>query len=140
MGPVTVQVGTFHGEALLTVTVTKCSQHTRLLYIGWSDVTISCSHNTISMLWRNTAYCVWSLVVTIFTLLEQNRISWFKKMSVLSLSYRESDVTLTNISQSLPHITKEKQLADDKLLQRPNVDWLVRMLQQRFQHDSDSCV
>jgi len=30
----------------------KCSQ-----YIGWSDVTVTCSHITIYMLWGNTAYC-----------------------------------------------------------------------------------
>jgi len=34
-----------------------------------------------------------------------------KKMSVLSLSYGESDVTVTNISQSLPIIMAGKQLA-----------------------------
>jgi len=32
-------------------------------------------------------------------------------MSVLSLSYSESDVTITDISQSLPHTVAEKQLA-----------------------------
>ena len=29
-----------------------------LLYIRWSDVTVICKHNTISMLWGNTAYCI----------------------------------------------------------------------------------
>ena len=38
-------------------------------------------------------------------------MSWFKKMSVLSLSYEGSDVTITNILQSLPHIMAGKQLA-----------------------------
>jgi len=28
------------------------------IHIGWSDVTEICGHNTISMLWSNTAYCV----------------------------------------------------------------------------------
>jgi len=32
-------------------------------------------------------------------------------MSVLSLSYKQSDVTVTNISQSLSHIMAGKQLA-----------------------------
>jgi len=32
-------------------------------------------------------------------------------MSVLSLSYYESDVRITNVSQSLPHKMAEKQLA-----------------------------
>jgi len=32
-------------------------------------------------------------------------------MSALSLSYSESDLTITNISQSLPYVMAEKQLA-----------------------------
>jgi len=27
-------------------------------HIGWSDVTVTCGHITISILWSNTAYCV----------------------------------------------------------------------------------
>jgi len=41
---------------------TRCSSGQTLdnerCYIGWSDVTVICGHNTISMLWGNTAYCV----------------------------------------------------------------------------------
>ena len=59
---------------------------------------ILCGHITISGLWDNTSHCVKLWFVALF---EQNWISWFKKMSVLSLSYWESDVTTTNISQSL---------------------------------------
>ena len=39
------------------------------------------------------------------------KIGSFKKMSVLSLSYKENDVTIANILQSLPHVMAEKQLA-----------------------------
>jgi len=37
--------------------------------------------------------------------------SWFKSMSVLSLSCYESDVRITKFWQSLPHKMAEKQLA-----------------------------
>ena len=30
----------------------------KLEFIGWSDVTVICSHNTVSMLWGNMAYCM----------------------------------------------------------------------------------
>jgi len=37
----------------------KSGWYTRnTLYTGWSDDTVICGHNTISMLWGNTAYCV----------------------------------------------------------------------------------
>jgi len=26
-------------------------------YVRWNNITVICSHNTISMLWGNTAYC-----------------------------------------------------------------------------------
>jgi len=30
----------------------------KVVNVGSSDVTVTCGHNTISMLWGNTAYCV----------------------------------------------------------------------------------
>jgi len=36
---------------------------------------------------------------------------WFSENVVLSLSYYESDVTVTNISQSLPHIMADVDMA-----------------------------
>jgi len=41
------------------------------LYIGWSDVTVICGHNTISMLWGNTRHTVW-------------RRPWWKSMMTVS--------------------------------------------------------
>jgi len=79
-------------------------------YIGWSDVTVICGYITISVVGQHGVKCKvkwWRLVA----LLEWNWISWFKQMSVLSQSYWGSDVTITNVSQSLPHIMAEKLLA-----------------------------
>ena len=75
-----------------------------LVYIGQSDVTVICGDIAISILWVNTAYkCEvkwWRSVA----LLEQNWIRWIKKMFILSVFYWEIVVTVTSISQSLPHI------------------------------------
>ena len=63
----------------------------RPLYIGWSDVTYLWSQCDCHFVGQHVVLCVvkwWRFVV----LFEQNWISWFKKMSVLSLSYWESDV------------------------------------------------
>jgi len=54
------------------------------------------------------AYC--EVVVKICRII-QIKMSQFKKMSILSPSYEESDVAVTSISQSLPHIMAVKQLA-----------------------------
>jgi len=62
-----------------------------LIYIGWSDVTYlwsQCNHHFVG---QHIVLCVvkwWRFV----KLLESNWIGWFKKMSVLSLSYWESDI------------------------------------------------
>jgi len=72
------------------------------LYIGWSDVTVICGHITISMLCSNKAYCVKLSGDDLSHYLNKIEINWFKKMSTLWLSYQESDVTITNIYQSLP--------------------------------------
>jgi len=46
----------------------------------WSDVTVICDHDTISMLWGNTAKICHDVIGKKWT------CSWFKKMSVLSPS------------------------------------------------------
>ena len=80
-----------------------------ILYISCSDVAVICGHSTISMFWGTTAYCV---KLSGEDLSRHSNISWFKKMSVLSLSHYESDVTITSISQSLSRIMAVKnQLA-----------------------------
>jgi len=60
-------------------------------YIGWSDVIYLWSQCDRHFVGQHVVLCVvkWWRVVSLF---EQNSISWFKKMSVLSLSYWESDV------------------------------------------------
>jgi len=61
------------------------------VYIGWSDVTYLWSQCDRHFVGQHIVPCVvkWWRFVALF---EQNSISWFKKMSVLSLSYWESDV------------------------------------------------
>jgi len=61
------------------------------LYIGWSDVTYLWSQCDRHFVGQHVVLCVvkWRRFVALF---ESNWISWFKKMSVLSLSCRESDV------------------------------------------------
>jgi len=54
----------------------------------------------------NTAYCV-KLSGEDLSRYSNNWISWSKKMTVSSLSYYESYVTITNISQSLPTSWRE---------------------------------
>jgi len=61
------------------------------LHIGWSDVTYLWSQCDRHFVSQHVVLCVvkwWRFVA----LLESNWISWFKKMSVLSLSYWESDI------------------------------------------------
>jgi len=62
-----------------------------LLYIGWSDVTYLWPQCDRHFVGQYVVLCVvkWWIFVALF---EWNWISWFKKMSVLSLSYWESDV------------------------------------------------
>ena len=57
----------------------------------WSDVTYPWSQCDRHFVCQNAVLCVvkWWRFVALF---EYNWISWFKKMSVLSLSYWESDV------------------------------------------------
>jgi len=50
------------------------------------------------MLWGNMAYCVKLIGDDLSHYSNKMESFWFKKMSVLSLSFYESDVTLTNIS------------------------------------------
>ena len=61
------------------------------LYIGWSDITYLCSQSDRHFVGQHVVLCVakWWTFVALF---ESNWISWFKKMSVLWLSYWESDV------------------------------------------------
>jgi len=61
------------------------------IYIGWSDVTYLWSQCDRHFVGQHVVLCVvkWWRFVALF---EWNSISWFKKMSVLSLSYWESDV------------------------------------------------
>jgi len=66
-------------------------------------------HITISILCGNTAYCA-KLSGEDLSRYSKKIESLGLKMSVLSLSYQESDVTITNISQSLPRIMAGKQL------------------------------
>ena len=63
------------------------------------------------MLWGNTAYCVKLSSEDLLRCSNQTESVGFTKISVLSLSYYERDATITNISQSLPHIMVGKQLA-----------------------------
>ena len=58
-----------------------------VLYIGWSDVTVICDHVTICILWGNCVILCQAKWWRFVTLFKQNWISWFKKMSVLSLYY-----------------------------------------------------
>ena len=59
-------------------------------YIGWSDVTYLWSQCDRHFVCQHVVLCVvkWWRFVALF---ESNWISWLKKMSVLSLSYWESD-------------------------------------------------
>jgi len=71
--------------------VTRLSVSNSLEYIGWSDITYlwpQCDRHVVG---QHVVPCVvkWWRFVALF---ESNWISWFKKMSVLSLSYWESDV------------------------------------------------
>ena len=61
------------------------------VYIGWSDVTYLWSQCDRHFVGQHVVLCVvkWWRFVALF---EYNWIIWFKKMSVLSLSYLESDV------------------------------------------------
>jgi len=61
------------------------------VYIGWSDVTYLWSQCDRHFVRQHVVLCVakWWRFVALF---QSNWISWFKKMSVLSLSYWESDV------------------------------------------------
>jgi len=65
--------------------------HLYQVYIGWSDVTYLCSQCDRHFVGQHVVLCVvkWWRFVALF---ESNWISWFKKMSVLLLSYWESDV------------------------------------------------
>jgi len=56
----------------------------------------------IPMLGSNTAYCVKLSGDDFARYSNKIESNWFKKMSV-SLSYLESDVTVTNILQFTPH-------------------------------------
>ena len=82
-----------------------CCIERHMLYIGWSDVTYLWSQCDRNFVGQHVVLCVvkWWRFVALF---ESNWVSWFKKMSVLLLSYGESDVytdvRITNISQSLP--------------------------------------
>jgi len=60
------------------------------VYIGWSDVTYLWSQCDRHFVGQHVVLCVvkWWRFVALF---EWNWISWFKNMSVLSLSYWESD-------------------------------------------------
>jgi len=62
-----------------------------LIYIGWSDVTYLWSQCDRHFVGQHVVLFVvkWWRFVTLF---ESNWISWFKKMSVLSLSYWEGDI------------------------------------------------
>jgi len=71
------------------------------VYLGWSDVTALWSQYDLHLGGQHVVLCVvkrWRSVA----LFQQIWISRFKKMSVLSLSYWKSDVTITYIQQSLP--------------------------------------
>jgi len=57
------------------------------LYIGWSDVTVTCGRITISMLWGNTAYFVKLSDEDLSRYFNKIEIGWFKKIFVSSLSY-----------------------------------------------------
>jgi len=61
------------------------------IYIGWSDVTYLWSQCDRHFVGQHVVLCVvkWWRFVALF---EWNWISWFKKISVLSLCYWESDV------------------------------------------------
>jgi len=63
----------------------------RQVYIWWSDVTYLWSQCDRNFVGQHVVLCVvkWWRSVELF---ESNWISWFQKMSVLSLSYWESDV------------------------------------------------
>ena len=70
-----------------------------LLYIGWSDVTYLWPQCDRHFVGQHVVLCVvkwWIKWWRFVALFEWNWISWFKKMSVLSLSYWESDVRTTN--------------------------------------------
>jgi len=50
--------------------------------------------------------------------LDNIKSAGLRKMCVLSLSYWESDVTITNISQSLPHIMAGKTAGIDTVMKK----------------------
>ena len=56
-------------------------------YVGWSDVTVICCHNAISMLWGNAAYCVKLSGEDLWRYLNRIESVDLGKMSVLSLFY-----------------------------------------------------
>ena len=68
---------------------------------------------SLYILLGNTAQCAKLTVedLSCYANKTESRISWYKKLSVLSPPYYESDVAVTSISQSLPHILAGKQLA-----------------------------
>ena len=77
----------------------------RHLYMGWSDIIVISGHITISVLWGNMAYCVKLSGEDLSRYSNKIESVGSFKVFVLSLSY---GVTITNVSQSLPHILAEK--------------------------------
>ena len=93
----------------ITEKIPLCPEHRRHLtlwmdlYTGVSDVTVICGHTTISMLWGNTAYCAKLGGEDLARCANKiESVSWLKKMSALSPSYYESDVTITNMCDVHP--------------------------------------
>ena len=78
----------------------------RCLYIGWSDITYLWSQCDRHFVGEHIILCVvkwWSFVASF----ESNWISWLKKMSVLSLSYWESDVYWRQNNKYFANISKQ---------------------------------
>jgi len=81
----------YSAQKLILVLLSHGVLKTSTVYIGWSDITYlwsQCDHHFVG---QHVILCVvkWWRFVALF---ESNWISWFKKMSLLSLSYWESDV------------------------------------------------
>jgi len=84
----------------------------RLLeFVGWSDVSVICGRSTISMLWGNAAYCVeLSEGLSRYFWIKLNQLVYENARTITVLLRSGTTLTITNISQSLPHIVVGKQL------------------------------
>ena len=71
-------------------------------------MTSQSSHYDLYVVRQHGVYCVNLSGEDLSRYSNKTKSVWFKKMSVLSLSYQESDVTIT---KNVPHIMAGKQLS-----------------------------